>query len=32
MKIPSAAAKPNGNGRIICKPILITNDASMKIR
>jgi len=32
MKIPSAAAKPYGNGRIICNPILIANDANMKIK
>lgn len=32
MKIPSAAANPQGNGRIICKPMLIANDAKRKIR
>jgi hypothetical protein len=32
MKIPSAAAKPYGNGRIICKPILIAKDANKKTR
>ena len=32
MKIPSAAAKPYGNGRTICNPILIASDANKKTR
>jgi hypothetical protein len=32
IKMPSAAAKPYGNGSIICNPILITSDANRKTK
>jgi hypothetical protein len=32
IKIASAAPKPNGNGRTICNPILITSDANRKTK
>jgi hypothetical protein len=32
IKIANAAAKPKGNGRIICNPILMTRDANRKIK
>jgi len=32
MNIAKAAPKPNGNGKTICKPILIANDAPKNIK
>jgi hypothetical protein len=32
MKIAKAAPRPYGNGRIICNPILMPNEANKKIR
>jgi hypothetical protein len=32
IKIASAAARPYGNGKTICRPILTAKDANKKIR
>jgi hypothetical protein len=32
MKIASAAARPYGNGKTICRPILTAKDANRNIR